>query len=399
MNFTKQLVTFVAMLALLVVSISTVSAFADITDVEVSGVSNAQAPSTQLSVTAGQVIPVRVIFRATGNETDVRVKAWIAGSRDYSVSSERFDVIAGNIYSRLVAVQVPSNIDPDEEFTLYVSVEGTTEADREDVELTAQRESYTVEILDIVMEPQVNAGEQMALDIVLKNRGRQLAEDTFVRVSIPALNIERRVYFGDLSSVDQADPDKEDAAERRMYVNIPANAPAGIYAVQIDAYNADSVTSVTKKIAVAGASASSTIVSANAVKSFDADEKASYTVTVVNSGNKVRVYDVSFEAPSGLTLVADEPVFAVPSGASKTVTVQASAEKAGKYTFVVNVNSEGQLVNRESFVANVEGNAGSSATVVLTVILAIIFIVLLVVLIVLLTKKPQKNEEFGESYY
>lgn len=399
MNFTKILVTFVAVLALLVVSISSVSAFATISDVEVSGVSNAQASGTQLSVTAGQVIPVRVIFQATDNETDVRVKAWIAGSRDYSVSSERFDVIAGNIYSRLVAVQVPSNIDPDEAFTLYVSVEGTEEADRESVDLTVQRESYTVEILDVFMENQVSAGDQMTLDIVLKNRGRQLAEDTFVRVSVPALGIERRVYFGDLSALDQSDPDKEDAAERRMYVNIPANAPAGIYAVQIDAFNADSMTSVTKKIAVAGVSASSTIVSTNAVKTFEANEVASYSVTVVNSGNKVRVYDVSFEAPSGLTLSADESVFAVPAGASKTVTVQASAEKAGKYTFIVNVNSDGQLVNRESFVANVEGNASGNATVVLTVILAIIFIVLLVVLIVLLTKKPQKNEEFGESYY
>jgi len=45
-------------------------------------------------------------------------------------------------------------------------------------------------------------------------------------------------------------------------------------------------------------------------------------------------------------------------------------------------------------------DSGSSSPIVaLTVILAIIFVVLLVVLIVLMGKKPEKSEEFGESYY
>jgi preprotein translocase subunit SecG len=44
--------------------------------------------------------------------------------------------------------------------------------------------------------------------------------------------------------------------------------------------------------------------------------------------------------------------------------------------------------------------SGSASPVIAWIIvLAIIFIVLLVVLIVLMGKKPQKSEEFGESYY
>jgi preprotein translocase subunit SecG len=66
--------------------------------------------------------------------------------------------------------------------------------------------------------------------------------------------------------------------------------------------------------------------------------------------------------------------------------------------------SNGDLVESKEFAANVEGtslNTGFSGNtaVVLTVVLAIIFVVLLVVLIVLLTRKPQKTQEFGESYY
>jgi preprotein translocase subunit SecG len=41
----------------------------------------------------------------------------------------------------------------------------------------------------------------------------------------------------------------------------------------------------------------------------------------------------------------------------------------------------------------------SDPVVVLTVILAIVFVVLLIVLIVLIGKKPEKSEDFGESYY
>ncbi len=412
MTYTKHLVSLVAVLALAVFLASSVSAFASITNVEVSGVDavvGGANTNANISAFAGQTLPVRVIFTATSNASDARVKVWISGDRDYSVSSERFDVLAGGTYSKLMSVQVPFDIDPEEALKLEVSVESKNngEVSRKQVALAAQRESYLVEILDVSLNPNVKAGENLAVDVVLKNRGRQDAQDTFVRATIPTLNVERKAYFGDLTPIDQPIRagstdrlNKEDAAAGRMYLPIPANTPAGIYVVQFEAFNADSSTTVTKKIAVVGAESDSVVVSPVTSKNIAVGESGMYAVTVVNSGNKVRVYDVGFEAPSGLTLEADEPVFAVPSGASKTIKVTASADKAGKYTFVANINADGELVKKESFVANVEGASKSSnATVVLTVVLAIVFVVLLVVLIVLLTKKPQKTEEFGESYY
>jgi len=409
---TNNLVSLVAVLALAIFLVSNVSAFATITNVEVSGVDAVVGGSNvnvNISAFAGQTLPVRAVFTATSDASDVRVKVWLSGDRDYSVSTERFDVLAGNTYSRLISVQVPFDIDPSESLKLEVSIESKAngEVARKQVSLTAQRESYLVEILDVAFDPKVSAGDNLALDIVLKNRGRQNADDTFVRVTIPALGVERRAYLGDLTPIDQPilsgstdRLNKEDAAEGRLYLPIPANAPAGIYVVQIEAYNADSSTTVTKKIAVVGASGDSVVVSPVTSKNLATGEDGVYSITIVNSGNKVKVYDVSFESPSGLTLEADEPVFAIPSGASKTVKVTVSADKAGKYSFNINVNSNGELVSTESYVANVEGKvAGSNATVVLTVVLAIVFVVLLVVLIVLLTRKPQKAEEFGESYY
>ena len=121
----------------------------------------------------------------------------------------------------------------------------------------------------------------------------------------------------------------------------------------------------------------------------------------MNAGNKIAIYELTVESPSGLTATVDESVIAVPAGTSRTVKLGVMASDEGTYNFAVNILSSGELIERQSFVANVEGKAAGigNAAVVLTIILAIIFIVLLIVLIVLLTRKPEKAEEFGESYY
>lgn len=405
MEFKRNLVTLVAFFALAVFALSIVSAAnVTISDVDVSGIKTLSTYGSGLAVFAGQSLPVRVVFNSNANLSDVRVKAWISGESDYAVSSERFDVLANNVYSRLMTIDAPAKVDPTEALKLEISIESKADGVLATavVNLGAQRDAYSVDVLDVSMDTKVRAGSNLAVALVLKNTGMHFAEDTFVKASIPALGIERNVYFGDLSPVDQVNPDKEDAAERTLYLSIPSNTPAGIYTVQFEAYNADSSTTVTKKVAVVGASGDSRIVSTASSKSFAVGDKETYSMTLVNSGNEVQVYDISFEAPEGLSLTADESVFAVSAGNSKTIKVEASAVKAGTYNFVMNVESDGNLVKKESFEAKVSSSgikSGVNATVVLTVVLAIVFIVLLVVLIVLLTRKPQKSEEFGESYY
>jgi len=398
MRYTKHLVFLVVALAVAFISLSSVSAFASITGVEVNGV-DALTNGRDVAVFAGEVLPIRVFFDGTDYSEDARVKVWISGNRDYTFSSQRFDV------------QVPSDIDPSEPLMLEVSVESRNGgvADTVEIDLAAQRESYLVQALDVNMPTQVTAGEMLSADVVLKNRGRQFAEDTFVTVRIPALGVSNRVYFGDLSDIDQplrdgSDDrlDKEDAAQRRVTLNIPANAPSGVYNVEFEVYNADYGETVTKRIAIVGASENSMVVLSSTSKTFAVGETASYTITLVNTGNKVRVYELEVIPSTGLKANVDESVVAVPAGSSKTVKVDVTATEAGKKTITVNVNSNGELVESKSLIANVEGRSGitgTNATVVLTVVLAIIFVVLLVVLIVLLTRKPEKKEEFGESYY
>ena len=394
----KLLVSLVATFALLLVLVNSASALSTIS-VEINGI---DAENAQIAAFAGQVLPVRVTFNTSENATDVRVNAWFVGSKDNSVVTERFDVIAGNIYTRTLSVQVPSDINPEEKFKLVINIESKDGKifDRETILIEAQRENYNVEILDAEMASKVKAGDNLAVDIVLKNRGRHIAEDTFVRAKITSLGIAQKAYFGDLTPVDQTD-DNQDAVDKRMYLSIPSDAPTGIYTVEFEVYNTDSSSVISKKIEIVGIAEDTLVVPSVTSKTIGVGQQTTYSLTIVNSGSKVRVYQLIADAPTGLTVSVEEPVIAIPAGSSKTVNVDATAQNSGTYSFTVSVNSDNALVQRKSFTANAEGKQlfAGNAAVLLTVILAIIFVVLLVVLIVLLTRKPQKSEEFGESYY
>ena len=408
MTSMKQMVFLVAVLAVAVFVIANVSAtYASFTSVEVAGVETIGTGSVDVAAFAGQTIPVRVIFTATGNAEDVRVKSWIAGDREFTASTERFDVDANKTYSRLLSVQVPFDLDPTEDLTLEVVVESRDQGTGAEhtVSLGGQRESYVVEILDVDVDSEVKAGDLLNLDVVLKNRGRHEAEDTFVKVSIPQLGISDKAYYSDLSSEDQPDPDKFDSGQRRVSLRIPSTAQPGIYTVEIEAFNADAATTLTKRVNVVAAGLDSFIVSPVHSRSVAIGQTAEYSMTIVNSGDRVALYELVVNAAPGLNVEVSDPVLAVPAGTSRVVKISAMADKADEYSFAVDVHSNGQLVKSEQYTAKVEGtsrsvvSAGGNATVLLTVILAIIFVVLLVVLIVLLTRKPEKSEEFGESYY
>ncbi len=414
MTSKKILVSLVALFALAILPIvSSSTSFGNIVGLQVNEI---DVLSTQpVAIETGQTVAVRVFFKASDTVEDVRVRAWIAGDKEIASVTKEFAVLKDRTYSWLLLIRMPANLDEEDledDLDLHVTVEsrdlGVT--DSFGIDLTVQRESNSLEILDVNMNNEVNAGDTLSLDVVVKNRGRQTSEDTFVVARIPALNIEDKSYFGDIYSM--ADPiingrqleDREDTNERRLSLKIPANTPAGTYVVEIEASNEDAVTTITKKIVVTGAERETQVVAPIHSRSMDSGETAEYSLVLVNSGNQVGVFELVIDAPSELKVDVSEPVIAVPAGTSKTVKLEVVGDKTGTYKFAVNVHSGSELVTREEFTAKIEGSnaeniARTNPTVLLTVVLAVIFVVLLIVLIVLLTRKPEKSEEFGESYY
>lgn len=395
MKTRNLLVSLVFSVLLVALAAASVSALGTI-QVTVNEVENFQGTA---GVFAGETIPVRVVLHADHTTDNVRITARLLGQSGVSATTERFDVVAGSTYSRLLNIRMPFDIDPNESFQLEVTVESQDEVVRKIVDFEVQRESYLVEVLSVGTPDQVRAGQTLPLDVVLKNRGRHFAEDTFVKARIAELGVSTTGYFGDLAPVDNSADNEDDAVERRLYLSIPNSAHDGVYTVELEAFNGDSSTIATKKIVVVGAGQESRIISSGATKTFAAGETKTYSITLVNAGNEIKVYDLVLEAPKELTVDMDDSTVVIPAGTSKTVNMQVSSKEEGTYTFSVTVQSDESLVKKETFTASVKGTSAKvNPSVVLTVVLAVIFVVLVIVLVVLLTRRPEKPE-YGESYY
>jgi len=369
----------------------------------------------QIDVIAGSVIPIRVTFSANPNAPndtfpveETTVSARILGESGTRVETSEFAVLTGGHYSRILNLEIPSDLDDEleESFVLEITVESRfASGDAEfTVDLLVQRASDLLEILAIEADQEVGAGDILFLDVVVKNLGREESRETFIRASIPELGISRMTFIRDLDAKEGDDPDRDDSAVGRIALQIPDDAPAGVHTVEVEAFNDETRTVRTIKVVVVGASEESVVVTSAETRSFGVDDAQTYSLTVVNAGDTIKVYELSVESASGVSVDLEESVFAVPAGLSKTVLITVRSSQEGTHNFAINVNSGGELIDQQNFIALVNGDGGNrttggNAAVVLTIILAIIFVVLLIVLIVLLTRKPEKSEEYGESYY
>ena len=196
---------------------------------------------------------------------------------------------------------------------------------------------------------------------------------------LPALEIEKTVYLGDMVAIEEENgaDDDTDTLRRTVSLNIPYDAEAGIYTLEIEVTSDDLTASEVEQIVIHNDLSTPVIKSGN-------------DLIIVNPTDSVKVYRIIVESPASVS----ESIVVIPASSTKTVTVSANAQE---YDFNVNVLSGEKLVATINFVGT--GKALTSPIVILTIVLAIIFLVLLVVLIVLIGKKPEKSEEFGESYY
>jgi hypothetical protein len=380
--------------------------------------------STISGIEGGETIPIKIVFTADTDARDVKVKAEIEGHRtDISDKTGRFELVEGSVYTKYLSLKVPSDIDPTEEYTLLIRISGRdketdeTESDEEEYTLKVQRGSYNLEVLSAELPEKVTPGSVIAVDVILKNRGMHKLEDVFVKVSIPDLSVERKVYFGDLNPLDEdelevceegesysycREANRRDSTERRIYLSIPDVAKTGVYSLEVEAYNVDSADLIKRNIIISGVEEVSDVLSAASTKSLDVGEEVIYDLVIVNSGSKMKVYTLTPEETKGL-IVETDSIVTVPTDSSKTLKVKVRATESveeGTHIITINVESEGELVRQVNFSANVErGQASANSVVILTVILAIIFVVLLIILIVLLTKKPTAIEETEETSY
>lgn len=387
MNTKNLWVSFLAIATVLFLA-ANVSA-AQITSDYTVEVNGQDAYAYTVSVVENENINVEVSFTALVNDTDVTVEIELTGNKgDVDAETAFFDVEAGNRYTKTLVLEVPTGLNDEvsDSLKLDVKISGRDhESELNDVALRVQRESYSIQIKS-VSAGTMKAGQMVPVDVVVKNVGYNDLDDMYVVVKIPALNLQRTAYFGDLVAIED-DDDDTDTVSGRLFIEIPYSAKAGVYALEVLASNGDTTTSAVKEVSI-----SNEFSGGNIVVSGD-------SLLIVNPTNEVLVYRLVPEPSADLSVTLSQTVVAVPAGSSRTVDVTASSARTGTYDYKINVFSlNGELLYVVNMTKGVDSGS-SSPIVALTVILAIIFVVLLVVLIVLMGKKPEKSEEFGESYY
>jgi len=405
MNTKKFLVSlFVLVSALFLVTTVSAAPLATIDLVEVDGLDATTSPA----IVVGDTITVRVEFTSLENASDVTVEVEIEGDKkDVEAETRSFDVEAGFRYVKSLRLDVPFDLKDELSgvVTLNVDISGDGFKTENTFTLRLQRESFDADIKSIGVPQTVKAGDTFPVDIVLKNLGYSDLDDLFVSAKISALGIERTAFFGDLVALEcddddtavqnygvdidrKCNEDDEDTLNRRIFLQVPYGVESGIYALEVEVENDDTTSSEVVQIVISNAfSAGNFIVSGN-------------ELLIVNPTNDVVVYRLIPESTSQVSVSLNQNLVAVPAGSSKMVTVDATAQTAGTFTYTVNIfDVSGYLVDSVSLSTTTEGRNATSPIVILTIILAIIFVVLLIVLIVLIGKKPEKSEEFGESYY
>lgn len=404
MNTKIFLVSLLALVSVLFLAVTVSAADFEDVRVEVDGIDWNDSPS----IIVGDKISVRVEFTSAVNASDVTVKVEIEGDRrDVDAQTRPFDVEEGRRYVKTLRLEVP--FDLKDELSGFVSLDVKISGDgfktTTSKDLRVQRESFNADIKSIGVPQTIKAGDTFPVDVVLKNNGYNDLDDLYVTVRISALGLERTAFFGDLvalecddddSAVDnygvnitrKCNEDDEDTLNRRLFLTVPYGVESGIYALEVEVENDDTTSSEVVQVVIDNAfSAGNFIVSGN-------------SLLIVNPTNDVVVYRLVPESTSQVSVSLDQSLVAVPAGSSKMVIVDAKAQTAGTFTYSVNIfDVSGNLVDSVSFTTSETGRDATSPIVVLTIILAIIFVVLLVVLIVLIGKKPEKAEDFGESYY
>ena len=345
---------------------------------------------SNINVIAGETITVKVYFTAEIDDTDVTITAEIEGDKiDTEVESEVFDVEEDSKYREVLNIKVPYELKDEISgtVTLNIKIEGKNhETEILPITLNVQKPSYNVAFKSINVDKNVETGETFSVDVVLKNTGYNDLEDLFVTARISELNLEQRFWFGDLLHVetddDDYDDDDTDTLYRRFSFSIPHGIESGAYTLEVEVSNDDTVLSKTVIVEITN----------------------KFPSTVIKSGNDLILVNptdsmVGYKIVAGDSASVSESIVFVQAGSSETVTVTPNAE--GEYNFdVVVFSMSGEVVRAVTFSGSEEEVSQlASPIVMLTIVLGIIFLVLLVVLIVLVTKKPEKAEEFGESYY
>lgn len=368
-------VILISLLLLLSSLVALPLAAADASDysIEAVYVNGIQAEGNLVQVELGSTVAIQVYLQGTGENTDVRLGAWIGGYEYGSVeeTSDVFEIEDGVSYKKTLYIDVPEDLDvSSNEYTLHVEVYDSESRETQEYTLYFEQERHDVIIEDVLFSANsIAPGDYFAVKVRVENQGGKDEDDLKVTVSIPELGVSNRVYMDELLSGDQDDAPS-------VYLVIPSDA-SGEYEVlvEVEYNNGYSTVSASDYISVEGEMVydENTFVSISSITDLLVGEERSYKVQVSNLGESAKTFYLDVDG-----LDAEyTPRMTVPAGSSGEFVFTLTAEDAGTEYVFVEVSTDEGIVTQELFTVDVEEKS-SSAVVLVAVVLAI-FVFLFVI--------------------
>lgn len=393
--------------------------------VQVPGLTYWNCNTEQMIVPAlerGSNSEVKVVLTPGEDMSSLEIRTWISGyHEDIEAETVKFDAFEGNVYTKRLNLELPSDLDAKDTYTLHVQVtykNTLTGIESADIDTTVQRLANNLEILNADFfgsSSTLKAGSTIYADVVVKNMGNHDLDDVFVKASIKELGISRTVYVGDLVASEDCsdDCDEEDAQVVRLALTIPETASSGTYLLEVEAFSDDTTDSVTKMIYVEKSTTSQTesgaIITAtgldlsayNAKVDAESGKGTAFSVLVSNTGSSTMTVTLATLGTDDFASSQVNPsVFTLAPGESKTATVYLVIKEnavAGEHIFSVKASS-GNLAKQINLTADVKTTSANwDLKTILMFVGIVLAVAIVILLIVLLAKKSSAKVE--ESYY
>jgi hypothetical protein len=247
-------------------------------------------------------LTVDVFLKGTGLTKDVKVKAWFGGYEynlieDYT---EMFDVENGVSYKKTLTLEIPEdlNLDEDNYYTLYVQIYDGDEYEEFSSTIYFEEPRHKVGIRDIIFS-NTAPDEYLGVQVRVTNLGENKEEDIRVTVSIPDLEISTRTYVDELAARNQdTENTNDEVTVGTLYLRLPADA-YGDYEVQVQVdYNNDHDSTIKSEyIRVEGYQSydDSALVSISSLSDLKVGKESTFKIQITNLEEDPQEFDIEIE--------------------------------------------------------------------------------------------------------
>ncbi len=375
-----------------------------------------------IQVERGDDVEIRVQFKSNIDSERARVKAWIGGFEfgDVEDRTEIFAVEPGLIYNKFLNLDIPDDIelDEDEEFALHVEIfdnVGSAELSKT-FKLGVRKERHKLNILDVIFLPSntVEAGRALRAVVRVENLGEKKEDDVLVKLSVPELGISTKGFIDELVAEEDSNDDDEETSEstEELVLFIPKNAKSGEYTVEVEVEFSRGHETITDKRTILVEGQEETAI-AKAIISVDMSSQSvtqgsevPYKFMIANLGNQRTLYSAEVEGVGAWATSRVSPAFvSVDQGEAGEIFVFVKANEnapAGQQNFKVNIMSDGIKVKEVNLNANiVEKKIETRPTFentqkALEIAFVILVIILVILGLVIAFRRVGKSEKGGE---